>query len=135
MRVWGGFVHLAGSAAFNRVAGSIDGCHVCVKPPAQDADCYLNQKLGHSIQLQAMVEHTAKFIDVCVGYPGSVQDSQVLKTDPIHRNSTLREGTSLLVMLGTPLLPNDPDDPLLSASQEPYACSLQQPANKGQSRG
>lgn len=64
--------------AFNRVVGNIDSCHVHVKPPAQDANCYLNQKLFYSVQLQA-VDHTATFIDVCVGYTGSVQDSRVLK--------------------------------------------------------
>lgn len=45
-------VHLAGSAAFNRVGGAIDGYHVQVKPPAEDAACYFNRKLFHSVQLR-----------------------------------------------------------------------------------
>lgn len=69
--VGAGFARFAGSAAFCRVAGSIDGCHIRVKPPAKDAASYLNRKLFYSVQLQAVVDHTAKFIDVCVGYPGS----------------------------------------------------------------
>ncbi|KAL2082811.1 hypothetical protein ACEWY4_022629 [Coilia grayii] len=82
--VGAGFARLAGSAAFGRVAGSIDGCHIRVKPPARDADCYLNRKLFYSIQLQAVVDHTAKFLDVCVGYTGSVHDSRVLKNSPLY---------------------------------------------------
>ncbi|KAL2088028.1 hypothetical protein ACEWY4_016856 [Coilia grayii] len=84
VNVGAGFARLAGSAAFSRVAGSIDGCHVRVKPPARDADCYLNRKLFYSVQLQAVVDHTAKFIDVCVGYTGSVHDSRVLKNSPLY---------------------------------------------------
>ncbi|KAK0154265.1 Protein ALP1-like [Merluccius polli] len=82
--VGAGFARLAGSAAFNKVAGSIDGCHVRVKPPAADSDCYLNRKLFYSVQLQAVVDHTAMFKDVCVGYTGSVHDSRVLKNSPLY---------------------------------------------------
>ncbi|XP_059915796.1 uncharacterized protein LOC132463548 [Gadus macrocephalus] len=82
--VGAGFARMAGSAAFNRVVGSIDGCHVRVKPPSQDADCYLNRKLFYSVQLQAVVDQTAKFIDLCVGYTGSVHDSRVLKNSPLY---------------------------------------------------
>ncbi|XP_056449927.1 uncharacterized protein LOC130385450 [Gadus chalcogrammus] len=82
--VGAGFARMAGSAAFNRVVGSIDGCHVRVKPPSQDADCYLKRKLFYSVQLQAVVDHTAMFIDVCVGYTGSVHDSRVLKNSPLY---------------------------------------------------
>ena len=82
--VGAGFAQMAGSAPFNWVVGSIDGCHVRIKPPAQDADCYLNRKLFYSVQLQAVVDHTAKCIDVCVGYPGSVHDSRVLKNSPLY---------------------------------------------------
>lgn len=79
-----GFARLAGSAAFNKVVGSIDGCHVRVKPPAQHAACYLNRKLFYSVQFQAVCDHTAKFIDIFVGFPGSAHDARVLKHSPIY---------------------------------------------------
>ncbi|KAK7909409.1 hypothetical protein WMY93_014093 [Mugilogobius chulae] len=79
-----GFQQLAGSAAFNKVVGSIDGCHVRIKPPSVNAQCYFNRKLFHSIQLQAVCDHSAKFIDILVGYPGSVHDSRVLKNSPLY---------------------------------------------------
>ena len=41
-----GFAHLAGMPVFSRVAGAIDGCHIRVKPPSQDAACYINRKLS-----------------------------------------------------------------------------------------
>ncbi|XP_032363185.1 protein ALP1-like [Etheostoma spectabile] len=79
-----GFARLAGSAAFHRVVGSIDGCHVRVTPPAEDAACYLNRKIFYSVQLQAVCDHTAKFIDVFVGFPGSAHDARVLKHSPLY---------------------------------------------------
>ncbi len=78
-----GFAHLAGSAAFKNAVGSIDGCQVRIKPPSTDAQCYLNRKLFYSIQLQAVCDHRGKFLDIFVGYPGSVHDSRVLKNSPL----------------------------------------------------
>ncbi|XP_034722167.1 protein ALP1-like, partial [Etheostoma cragini] len=79
-----GFARLAGSAAFHRVVGSIDGCHVRVTPPVEDAACYLNRNIFYSVQLQAVCDHTAKFIDVFVGFPGSAHDARVLKHSPLY---------------------------------------------------
>ncbi|XP_032363501.1 putative nuclease HARBI1 [Etheostoma spectabile] len=79
-----GFAQLAGSAAFHRVVGSIYGCHVRVTPPAEDAACYLNRKIFHSVQFQAVCDHTAKFIDVFIGFPGSAHDARVLKNSPLY---------------------------------------------------
>ena len=73
-RLGAGFSRLAGSAAFSRVVGSIDGCHVRVKPPKDDAACYLNRKLFYSIQFQAVVDDRARFLNV----------SRVLKHSPIY---------------------------------------------------
>lgn len=84
LAVGAGFARLAGSAVFGRVAGSIDGCHIRVKPPSQDAACYINRKLFYSIQLQAVCDHTAKYIDVCVGFTGSVHDARVLRNSPLY---------------------------------------------------
>ncbi|KAJ8014624.1 hypothetical protein DPEC_G00017570 [Dallia pectoralis] len=77
--VGAGFAQLAGSPAFSVVAGAIDGCHVRVKPPASDVQCYFNRKLFNSVQLQAITDHQGKFLDIFDGYPGSVHDARVLK--------------------------------------------------------
>ncbi|KAI2645935.1 hypothetical protein H4Q32_025284 [Labeo rohita] len=55
--VGAGFAHLAGSPAFSRVVGAIDGCHIRMKPPANNSHCYYNRKLFHSMQLQAITDH------------------------------------------------------------------------------
>ncbi|XP_034741089.1 protein ALP1-like [Etheostoma cragini] len=64
--------------------GSIDGCHVRVTPPAEDAACYLNRKIFYSVQFQAVCDHTAKFIDVFIGFSGSAHDARVLKNSPLY---------------------------------------------------
>ncbi|KAJ8367962.1 hypothetical protein SKAU_G00079900 [Synaphobranchus kaupii] len=79
-----GFARLAHSAAFSTAVGAIDGCQVRVKPPHTDSQCYLNRKLFFSIQLQAVCDHTGKFLDIFVGYTGSVHDSRVLRNSPLY---------------------------------------------------
>ncbi|KAK7136426.1 hypothetical protein R3I94_014919 [Phoxinus phoxinus] len=82
--VGAGFAQLAGSPAFGVVAGAIDGCHIRIKPPASDGQCYFNRKLFNSVQLQAITDHKGKFVDIFVGYPGSVHDARVLKNSPVY---------------------------------------------------
>ncbi|XP_011880849.1 PREDICTED: putative nuclease HARBI1, partial [Vollenhovia emeryi] len=55
-----------------------------VDKPLEDPDSYINRKQYFSIQLQGIVNHNMKFIDVFIGYPGSVHDARVF------RNSTIR---------------------------------------------
>ncbi|KAK0131523.1 Protein ALP1-like [Merluccius polli] len=69
-------------------AGAIDGCHVRIKPPSgPDGHCYLNRKLFSSIILQAVCDHQGRFVDVYVGWPGSVHDSRVLRHSPLYRQA------------------------------------------------
>ena len=79
-----GFGNRAGNPAFNRAVGAIDGCHVRIKPPLLDGTCYLNRKLFHSIQMQAVCDTDCLFLDIFVGYPGSVHDARVLKNSPMY---------------------------------------------------
>lgn len=82
--VGAGFAQLAGSPAFSVAVGAIDGCHIRIKAPAADGACYFNRKLFHSIQLQAICDHRARFIDIFAGYPGSVHDARVLRNSPVY---------------------------------------------------
>ena len=100
-----GFARLAGSPAFARVVGSIDGCHVRIKPIGADAQDYFNRKLFHSIQLQAVCDHECQFLDIFVGYPGSVHDSRVLKNSPLYVQSLYQpEGYCILGDGGYPCM-------------------------------
>ncbi|XP_035465455.2 protein ALP1-like [Scophthalmus maximus] len=86
-RISTGFERLAGSAAFTRVVGSIDGGHIRIKPLSADVQCYFNRKLFQSIQMQAMCDHQCQFLDVFIGYRGSVHDARVLKNTPVYVRS------------------------------------------------
>ncbi|CAJ1057656.1 hypothetical protein H4Q32_000108 [Xyrichtys novacula] len=77
-----GFSCLRGSPALRTVVRAIDGCHVHIKPPAAHQLDFLNPKLFHSIQLQAIYDHQGRFIDLFVGFPGSVHDACVLRNSP-----------------------------------------------------
>ncbi|KAK0152014.1 putative nuclease HARBI1 [Merluccius polli] len=59
--------------------GAIDGCHVRMKPPSLHRLDYLNYKGFYSINMQAICDSTGKFLDIFVGYPGSVHDTRILK--------------------------------------------------------
>ncbi|KAL0152451.1 hypothetical protein M9458_052174, partial [Cirrhinus mrigala] len=85
--VGAGFAQLAGSPAFSRAVGAIDGCHIRIKPPENNSHCYYNRKLFHSIQLQAITDHRGKFLDIFAGYPGSVHDARVLRNNPVYTGS------------------------------------------------
>lgn len=79
-----GFAHLAGHQVFSKAAGAIDGSHIRVQcPGAADGQDYKNRKLFSSVVLQAVCDHTGRFLDIFVGYPGSVHDSRILKNSPI----------------------------------------------------
>lgn len=60
-----GFQHLVGSPAPAKVVGSIDGCHLRIKPSGAAAECYFNKKLFYSIKLQALCGHQCLFVDIC----------------------------------------------------------------------
>jgi hypothetical protein len=71
--------------SFPRVIGAINGCHIPIEAPLQNAISYFNRKKFHSIILQAVCKNDLQLIDINVGWPGRVHDAKVL------RNSTLWE--------------------------------------------
>ncbi|XP_024875155.1 putative nuclease HARBI1 isoform X1 [Temnothorax curvispinosus] len=69
---------------FPGVIGAIDGSHIRIDKPMEDPDSYINRKSYFSIHMQGTVNHKMKFIDVFIGYPGSVHDARVLKNSTIY---------------------------------------------------
>ncbi|GES92551.1 putative nuclease HARBI1 [Rhizophagus clarus] len=63
---------------FPNVIGAIDGSHILIKAPHLFPVDYFNRKGFYSIVLQAVVDHKRKFLDICVGWPGSTHDSRIL---------------------------------------------------------
>ena len=95
-----GFGLLAGHPVFNNAVGAINGCHVRIKPPQlHSLDC-LNYKGFYSINMQAICDSERRFLDIFVGYPGSVHDTCILKNSPFTwLDSILPQDTSCLVMV------------------------------------
>ncbi|XP_062406275.1 putative nuclease HARBI1 [Sardina pilchardus] len=83
-----GFMDLSRSPAFDHVAGAMDGCHIRIRAPGNlhQAD-YFNYKLFPSIQMQAVCDAKGRFLDIFVGYPGSVHDARVLRNSPIFHQA------------------------------------------------
>ncbi|XP_062393448.1 putative nuclease HARBI1 [Sardina pilchardus] len=82
------FAAAANSPAFARCVGAIDGCHVRIKtPPGPEGQDYLNRKLFPSMQMQAVCDGRGKFLNIFVGYPGSVHDTRVLRNSRIYREA------------------------------------------------
>jgi len=59
------------------VIGSIDGSHICIDKPSEDPVAYINRKHYFSVHMQGVVNDEKKFIDIFMGYPGSVHDARV----------------------------------------------------------
>lgn len=66
--------------------GAIDGTHVRIDKPQEDAESYINRKQYFSIHIQGTVNHDMRFIDVFVGFPGSVHDARVFKNSPLRND-------------------------------------------------
>lgn len=94
--------------AFRNAVGAVDGCHVWSKAPGEpEAQCYKNRKLCALIQMQAVCDHEGNFVDIHVGFPGSVHDARVLRHSKLYREATYPPpGWFLLGDGGYPCLDN-----------------------------
>ncbi|KAJ8910644.1 hypothetical protein NQ315_012512 [Exocentrus adspersus] len=70
---------------FPGIIGSIDGCHIDIKQPVDNAADFYNRKQRHSIILQAVCDDTCRFTDVFIGMPGRVHDARVYRSSPLYR--------------------------------------------------
>lgn len=67
------------SHGFPGVVGVIDGCHIPIKAPAGNPIDFYNRNKIHSIILQGVCDHKARFIDVFIGMPGRMHDARVFR--------------------------------------------------------
>ena len=74
----------------------MDGSHIPIIASPVNAKDYYNRKGFHSISLQGVVNHQCKFMDVYIGWPGSVHDARVLANSNIFTAEKLRQGPSFL---------------------------------------
>ena len=60
-------------------AGAIDGCHIPIAAPLNNHTDYYNRKVWYSMILQGVVDANYCFLDVFIGWPGSVHDARVFE--------------------------------------------------------
>lgn len=69
---------------YPQCAGAIGGTHIPISAPRDNPDDYFNQRGWHSVILQAVVDHEARFTDVYAGWPGSTSMSSVLSSSDLY---------------------------------------------------
>ena len=111
---------------FPQCIGAIDGTHIPIIAPKENHVDYFNRKGYHSVILQALVDHDYRFLDIYVGWPGSVHDARVLGNSGLYQKG--EAGTLLPTcnrMLGNTSVPlviiGDPAYPLRPWLMKPFS--------------
>ncbi|KAE8745041.1 hypothetical protein FOCC_FOCC008353 [Frankliniella occidentalis] len=81
------------ATGFPGIVGCIDGTHVYITGPVQNAASYRNRYRSYSINVQAVVDNTLLVRDLVVGEVGSMHDARVFRRSALHHD--LLEGTRL----------------------------------------
>ncbi|XP_013405607.1 protein ANTAGONIST OF LIKE HETEROCHROMATIN PROTEIN 1 [Lingula anatina] len=100
-------------------AGAIDGTHVPIIAPSQNKTDYYNRKCFYSIASQVICDHELRVLHVVSGWPGRVQDAQVLAQSSIFQkaesgtlfppSSRLINGVEVpILIIGDPAYPLKP---------------------------
>ena len=69
------------------VAGAIDGTHIKIIAPRENALDYFSRYQQHDFIIQAVVDGRGKFIDAVCGFPGSAHDARVLRNSELYYNA------------------------------------------------
>ena len=68
--------------------GAVDGCHIPICAPSEQHTDYYNRKGWYSMIVQGLVDANYRFLDVCIGWPGSVHDARVFAHSNLYKKST-----------------------------------------------
>ncbi|XP_059662023.1 protein ALP1-like [Cornus florida] len=95
------------------VVGSMYTTHIPIIAPKISVAAYFNrrhternQKTSYSITVQGVVDPKGVFTDVCIGWPGSMPDDQVLEKSALYQraNGGLMKGVFIVGSSGYPLM-------------------------------
>ena len=75
----------------SQCVGAIDGCHIPIAAPVLNHTDYYNRKGWYLMILQGVVDANYRFLDICVGWPGSVHDARVFAHSPLYKKITEEE--------------------------------------------
>ena len=107
--------------------GAIDGCHIAVSPPKEQATDYYNYKGWYSVVLLAVVDSKYRFRYVHIGTPGRVNDAFIFKNSNLKRkleSVELNSHTKRIEDVEVPVhLIGDSAFPLLATLMKPYSSS------------
>ncbi|EOY29961.1 hypothetical protein QUC31_020509 [Theobroma cacao] len=102
-----------GSSGIPNVVGSMYTTHIPIIAPKISVAAYFNkrhternQKTSYSITVQGVVDPRGVFTDVCIGWPGSMNDDQVLEKSALYQraNGGLLKGVWIVGSSGYPLM-------------------------------
>ena len=75
-------------SGFPQVAGAIDGTHIPIIRPQQNATDYFNRKGYHSLVMQAVVDFRGIFTDTYIGWPGRVHDARIFSNSDFFQKGS-----------------------------------------------
>ncbi|XVF48702.1 hypothetical protein PTKIN_Ptkin03bG0211100 [Pterospermum kingtungense] len=102
-----------GISGIPNVVGSMYTTHIPIIAPKISVAAYFNkrhternQKTSYSITVQGVVDPRGVFTDVCIGWPGSMNDDQVLEKSALYQraNGGLLKGVWIVGNSGYPLM-------------------------------
>lgn len=70
---------------FPQAFGCVDGTHIAINQPTENAYDYFSYKQKYTLNAQAVFDWRGLFIDVEVKWPGSVHDGRVFANSRINR--------------------------------------------------
>lgn len=89
------FEGISGTPGIPNVGGAMYTTHIPIIAPKASVGTYFNkrhternQKTSYSITVQGVVDAKGVFRDVCIGYPGSYPDHQVLENSALYERAT-----------------------------------------------
>ncbi|RAL37105.1 hypothetical protein DM860_004027 [Cuscuta australis] len=82
-------------AGIPNVVGAMYTTHIPIIAPKASVSSYFNkrrtariQKTSYSVTVQGVVDPTGVFNDVCIGWPGSMSDGEILEKSAIHHRAS-----------------------------------------------
>ena len=95
--------------------GAIDGCHIPISAPVDNHTNYYNRKGWYSMIQQGLVDANYWFLDICVGWPGSVHDAHVFAHSDLYAKITDKE-----LLPDKPIVVNGVNVPLFLIGDSAY---------------